>query len=71
MKLKRAHLRPTDWKAPLCTHCGRPLPRRAKGTPEIRAEVSRKYFRERKRQIELALEYDVSQATIARWVANS
>jgi DNA-binding transcriptional regulator LsrR (DeoR family) len=39
-------------------------PRRT--TPSIRREIRRKYFRLRMKQMELALEYDVSQSTIAR-----
>ena len=45
-----------------------PRPRRT--TPALRLEIRRKYFRLRMRQLELALEYGVSQSTIARVVAN-
>jgi hypothetical protein len=46
----------------------RAKPRRT--TPAIRREIRRKYFRLRMKQLELALEYDVSQSTIARCIAN-
>lgn len=45
-----------------------PRPRRT--TPELRREIRRKYFRLRMKQMELALDYGVSQSTIARVVAN-
>lgn len=38
--------------------------------PAKAAEVRRKYFRLRMKQLDLALEYEVSQSTIARVVAN-
>jgi predicted transcriptional regulator len=46
----------------------KPKPRRT--TPQIRREIRRKYFRLRMKQLELALEYNVSQSTIARCIAN-
>jgi DNA-directed RNA polymerase specialized sigma54-like protein len=47
-----------------------------KTTPAIRAEIQRKYFerkegRPRAKQLDLALEYGVTQATIARIVSGS
>jgi hypothetical protein len=45
-----------------------PRPRRT--TPDLRREIRRKYFRLCMRQLDLALEYHVSQSTIARVVAN-
>lgn len=45
-----------------------PRPRRT--TPELRREIRRKYFRLRMKQKDLALEYDLSQSTIARVIAN-
>ena len=35
----------------------------------MRQEIARRYLRREAKQLELALEYDVSQATIARCVA--
>lgn len=40
-----------------------------KTTPALRAEIRARYLRREAKQMELALEYHVSQSTIARCVA--
>lgn len=44
--------------------------RQRKLTSEKRIEIAQRYMRREKTQLELSLEYDVSQSTIARCIAN-
>jgi DNA-binding transcriptional regulator LsrR (DeoR family) len=37
---------------------------------EARQALLRMYFRERKRQVTLAIHYRISQSTVARYIAN-
>ena len=46
-----------------------PYSRPRKMTPAIRAEIARRYFNRQGKQMALALEYNVSQSSIARCIA--
>lgn len=63
---------PSRWHA-IRKRMGFVTPRRTRNgplsDPAKRAEVARRYLKREKRQGELALEYDVSPATIVRCVA--
>lgn len=61
--------RPSEARA-CCPTCGRRLPNRSAYSREEREAIARRYLRREKKQLELALEYHVTQGTIARWVAS-
>lgn len=62
--------KPRDPLPCACPSCGRRFTQRSAYSREEREAIARRYLRREKKQLDLALEYHVSQQTIARWVAS-